>query len=126
VESKPRDANYRALAENLERLKGFRTPAGKKFKIVELPMPAPVAEGDHRVPASYANFLIVNGAVLVPTFRQRKRDAEACGIIGDCFPKREIVPVDAHDLIWGLGTLHCLSQQQPASAKPTAGRPARG
>jgi len=117
VEAKPRDANHRALAENLERLKGFRTPAGRKFKLVELPMPAAVAQGDHRVPASYANFLIVNGAVLVPTFRQRKRDAEACEIIGDCFPKREIVPVDAYELIWGLGTLHCLSQQQPAAVK---------
>lgn len=117
IEPKPRDANHRALAENLDRLHGFRTAAGRKFKIVELPMPAPVREGDKRAPASYVNFLIVNGAVLVPTFRQRKRDAEACEIIGDCFPKREIVSVDASELIWGLGTLHCLSQQQPAEGR---------
>jgi agmatine deiminase len=114
VESDPRDVNYRALAENLERLKSFRTPAGRKFQIVELPMPKPVAFHGLRVPASYANFLIINGAVLVPTFRQRKRDAEACAVIGGCFPGRKIVPVDCYYLIWGLGTLHCLSQQQPA------------
>jgi agmatine deiminase len=121
VEPKPRDPNHRPLAENLERLKDFRTAEGKRLKIVPLPMPAPVVIQEQRVPASYANFLIVNGAVLVPTFRQRKRDAEACDIIGSCFRGREIVPVDAYDLIWGLGTLHCLSQQQPAAGK-LAGR----
>jgi agmatine deiminase len=66
------------------------------------------------VPASYANFLVVNGAVLVPQFRQKHRDAAACAILGDCFPGREIIPIDCYHLIWGLGTLHCLSQQQPA------------
>jgi len=122
IEAKPRDANYRALAENLERLRSFRTPAGKKFKIVPLPMPKPVAAGEQRVPASYANFLILNGAVLVPTFRQRQGDAAACEVLADCFPKREIVPVDASAIIWGLGTLHCLSQQQPASVKSPAAK----
>jgi len=66
------------------------------------------------VPASYANFLIINGAVLVPQFRQKRRDAEARAILGDCFKGREIVPIDCYHLIWGLGTLHCISQQQPA------------
>jgi agmatine deiminase len=66
------------------------------------------------VPASYANFLVLNGAVLVPTFRQPKRDDEACAILRGCFPDREIVPVDCYHLIWGGGSLHCLSQQQPA------------
>lgn len=113
VESNPHDANYRALQENLERLRSFRTPAGKKFEIVSIPMPHRVAFQGQRVPASYANFLIVNGAVLVPTFRQRRRDAEACEIIGSCFPDRQVVRVDCYHLIWGLGTLHCLSQQQP-------------
>ncbi len=117
VERNRRDPNHALLAENLERLKSFRTPAGRKFKLVELPMPAPVLIRGERVPASYANFLIVNGAVLVPTFRQRQRDAEACDILRACFKGREIVPVDAFELIWGLGTLHCLSQQQPASGK---------
>ena len=124
VETDRHDSNYRALAANHERLKSFRTPAGKRFKIVPLPMPRPVEFMGQRVPASYANFLIVNGAVIVPTFRQRKRDAEACEIIGSCFPRRKVVPVDCYYLIWGLGTLHCLSQQQPASAEPTAGRSA--
>lgn len=114
VERSARDTNYRALAANRERLAGLRTPEGKRFRIVELPMPRAVVIKGARVPASYANFLIVNGAVLVPTFRQKKRDAEACEILGDCFRGREVVPVDCLDLIWGLGTLHCLSQQQPA------------
>lgn len=114
VEPNRKDKNHAILAENLERLKSFRTPAGKKFDIVELPMPKPFGFNRQRVPASYANFLIINGAVLVPTFRQPTRDARACEIIGDCFPGREIVPIDCYHLIWGLGTLHCISQQQPA------------
>lgn len=114
VEANPRDANHRILSDNWIRLQTFRTPAGRKYDLVPLPMPAPVVVRGQRVPASYANFLIVNGAVLVPTFRQRRNDAQACAILGECFPGREIVPVDAFHLIWGLGTLHCLSQQQPA------------
>ncbi len=113
VEPNSRDANHRYLADNLERLRSFRTPAGKKFAIVELPMPKPMSVDGQRVPASYANFLIINGAVLVPQFRQKKLDAAARAIIGDCFPGREVVPIDCSDLIWGLGTLHCISQQQP-------------
>lgn len=114
VEPNTRDPNHAILSDNLERLRSFRTPSGKKFDLVELPMPKPFAFQGQRVPASYANFLIINGAVLVPVFRQRKRDAEACAIIGSCFPGREVIPIDCHDLIWGLGTLHCISQQQPA------------
>jgi agmatine deiminase len=113
VEPNKRDPNHRYLADNLERLRGFRTPAGRKFDLVELPMPQPIAVGGQRVPASYANFLVINGAVLVPQFRQQKPDAAARAIIGDCFPGREVVPIDCADLIWGLGTLHCISQQQP-------------
>lgn len=114
VERNRRDPNHRPLAANLERLRGFRTPAGGNFDIVELPMPAPVAFRGQRVPASYANFLVVNGAVLMPTFRQPRRDSAACALLRDCFPGREVVPIDCHEIIWGLGTLHCLSQQQPA------------
>lgn len=114
VESNRRDPNHKLLAENLERLRGFRTPAGKKFDLVELPMPKPFGFRGQLVPASYANFLIINGAVLVPQFRQPKRDAAAREIIGSCFPGREVVPIDCYHLIWGLGTLHCISQQQPA------------
>ncbi len=114
VEPNGRDPNHALLAANLDRLKTFRTPAGRPFDLVELPMPRPFAFEGQRVPASYANFLIINGAVLVPTFRQLRRDAAACEIIGSCFPGREVVPIDCYDLIWGLGTLHCISQQQPA------------
>ncbi len=124
VEPRQRDPNHKFLRENLERLRGFRTLAGGKFELVELPMPESFGFRGQRVPASYANFLIINGAVLVPQFRQKKRDAAARAIIGDCFKGREIVPIDCYQLIWGLGTLHCISQQQPASAKATAGRPA--
>jgi agmatine deiminase len=114
AESNPRDANFRILREVWERLESFRTPRGGKFRLVKLPMPAPVRFQGRRVPATYANFLIINGAVLVPTFRQPKRDAAACAILAACFPGREIIPIDCYHLIWGLGTLHCISQQQPA------------
>jgi agmatine deiminase len=109
-----RDANHRPLRDVWERLETFRTPAGKRFELVPLPMPRAFGFDGQRVPASYANFLVINGAVLVPTFRQPKRDAEACAVLTACFPGREIVPVDCRDLIWGLGAIHCLTQQQPA------------
>jgi len=114
VERNQRDANCRPLKENLERLKGFRMPGGRRFRIVELPMPRPSYFRGQRLAASYANFLVINGAVLVPTFRQPKRDAEAVEIIGSCFPGREVIPIDCARLIVGGGTLHCISQQQPA------------
>lgn len=120
VEPNERDKNHKILAENLERLKSFRTPEGKKFSIVELPMPKPFAFQRQRVPASYANFLLINGAVLMPTFRQKVRDAQALEIVGSCFPGREAIGIDCYHLIWGLGTLHCLSQQQPAAGSPAA------
>lgn len=114
VERNPRDANYAPLKMNLERLRGLRTPAGKEFRIVELPMPAAVYCERQRLPATYANFLVINGAVLMPAFRQPRRDAEAEEILAGCFPRREIIPIDCRELVWGLGTLHCISQQQPA------------
>ncbi|MFZ9683383.1 MAG: agmatine deiminase family protein [Cephaloticoccus sp.] len=114
VEANKRDPNHKILEENLARLRAFRTPAGKPFDIVTLPMPKPFGFQGQQVPASYANFLIINGAVLVPQFRQPRRDAEALKIVGSCFPDREAIGIDCYHLIWGLGTLHCLSQQQPA------------
>jgi agmatine deiminase len=114
TESNPREANHKILRTVWERLESFRTPAGGKFELVALPLPRPFAFQGRRVPATYANFLVINGAVLVPTFRQKKRDAEACAILGTCFPGREIIPIDCYHLIWGLGSLHCISQQQPA------------
>jgi agmatine deiminase len=115
AEPNPRDPNHRPLMENLERLRSLRTPSGGRFRIVELPMPAPVARRGSRLPASYANFLIINGAVLVPAFRQPRRDREAADRLRSCFPGREVIPIDCLELVRGLGTLHCISQQQPAS-----------
>ncbi|HEY1792305.1 MAG TPA: agmatine deiminase family protein [Opitutaceae bacterium] len=115
AEDSPSDVNYRALRDNLERLRSFRTPGGRPFRVVELPMPEPCYRGSYRLPASYANFLIINGAVLMPTFGQRSRDRKAAEILASCFPGREIVPIDCLELVWGLGTLHCISQQQPAA-----------
>jgi agmatine deiminase len=114
VERNPREKNHRALRDNLERLHALRTPAGRKFRIVELPMPLPCVCDGQQMPASYANFLILNGAVLMPAFRQPKRDATAAEVLASCFPGREIIPVDCLELVWGRGTLHCISQQQPA------------
>jgi len=121
VEPNRRDPNHAILAENLARLQGFRTPTGGRFELVPLPMPRPFAFAGQRVPASYANFLVINGAVLVPQFRQPRRDAAARAIIGGCFPGREVVGIDCHELIWGLGTLHCISQQQPQGTRGPAG-----
>ena len=77
-------------------------------------MPAPCERRGRRLPASYANFLVVNGAVLMPTFRQPRRDRAAAEVLESCFPGRVVVPIDCLELVWGLGTLHCISQQQPA------------
>ncbi|HKB92284.1 MAG TPA: agmatine deiminase family protein, partial [Opitutaceae bacterium] len=114
IERNKRDKNYPILQENLERLYSLRTPGGEKFKIVELPMPKPCFCKGQQMPASYANFLIINGAVLMPAFRQPRRDREAAEVLADCFPGREIISIDCLEMVWGLGTLHCLSQQQPA------------
>jgi agmatine deiminase len=114
LERNRRDPNHRVLAENLERLRSFRTPSGGRFTIAELPMPKTVFCDGQPMPASYANFLVINGAVLMPTFRQPRRDREAAEVLAGCFPGREIVPIDCLELVWGLGTLHCISQQQPA------------
>ncbi|MFZ3215970.1 MAG: agmatine deiminase family protein [Candidatus Acidiferrales bacterium] len=107
------DANYRPLEENRERLRGARLEDGSKFDVVSLPMPAPLYFEGVRLPASYANFYIANSAVLVPTFND-PNDRVALGILGEIFPGRAVVGIHAVDLVWGFGTLHCLTQQQPA------------
>ena len=112
VETRKRDANYKALQNNLKRLENARLENGAKPKIVPLPMPDPIVFEGIRLPASYANFLILNKAVLVPTFNDSK-DAEALNILSSCFNGRQVIPINAIDLIWGFGTLHCLSQQIP-------------
>lgn len=107
------DANYNALKENWERLDGMKLRDGSKVQIVELPMPAPVLFDGRRLPASYANFYIANAAVLVPTFND-PNDRVALGILSELIDDRPVVGIHAVDLVWGLGTLHCLTQQQPA------------
>jgi len=119
VEPNASDPNHEPLAENLARLKAARTPDGKQFTVVELPMPRPVVFRGQRLPASYANFYIANGLVLVPTFND-PNDRIALGILAEVFPGREVIGVHAVDLVWGLGTLHCMTQQQPAAAAPEA------
>jgi agmatine deiminase len=114
VERNPRDPNHGPLSENLERLRSLRTPSGGRFTIAELPMPAPVRYRGKMLPASYANFLVINGAVLMPAFGQPRRDREAAEVLASCFRGREVVPIDCLELVRGLGTLHCISQQQPA------------
>jgi agmatine deiminase len=107
------DANHRPLEENWERLRGARLEDGSKVEAVELPMPVPLYFEGVRLPASYANFYITNAAVLVPTFND-PNDRVALGILGELFPGRAVVGIHAVDLVWGFGTLHCLTQQQPA------------
>lgn len=114
TEKDPADENYAILQENLQRLKSFTLLNGKKPEVVELPMPAPVVWDGQRLPASYANFYIGNGAVYVPVFRDPVNDPQALQIIQRCFPDRRIYGIDSTDLIWGLGSFHCLSQQEPA------------
>jgi agmatine deiminase len=109
------DANHRALEENRERLEGARLEDGSRPDVVHLPMPAPVVFGGQRLPASYANFYVCNAAVLVPTFDDRN-DRIALGVLAELFPDRPVVGIHALDLVWGLGTLHCLSQQEPRAA----------
>jgi agmatine deiminase len=113
VEEDPSDANYAILRENLERLRLMRDPAGRRFRIVELPMPGVVEYHGQRLPASYANFYIANGIVLLPTFRH-KNDRVALEILQREFPDRRVIGVDSTELIWGLGSFHCLTQQEPA------------
>ncbi|MDP5169233.1 MAG: agmatine deiminase family protein [Bacteroidia bacterium] len=112
VESNPEDENYAILQENLEMLHALRLPDGRALNIVELPMPDPVIYDGQRLPASYANFYIGNAVVVVPTFRC-EQDLEALRILRNCFTDRLVVGLDSTDIIWGLGSFHCLSQQEP-------------
>jgi agmatine deiminase len=107
------DDNHAPLQENLERLQGMTDATGAKLDVVKLPMPAPVVFDGVRLPASYANFYIANGIVLVPTFND-PNDRKALGILGELFADREVMGIHAVDLVWGLGTLHCMSHEEPA------------
>jgi agmatine deiminase len=112
-EKNPNDANYRPLEESWERVKDIRLEDGSKIEAIEIPLPSPLFFDGMRLPASYANFYITNGAVLMPTFND-PNDRVALGILAELFPGRKVCGIHAVDLVWGFGTLHCLTQQQPA------------
>ncbi len=109
------DENYRPLQENRERLQGVRLANRKKLNVVALPMPAPLYFRGLRLPASYANFYITNQSVLVPTFND-PNDRIALGILSELFPQRKVIGIHSVDLVWGFGTLHCLSHEVPLAA----------
>jgi len=115
VEPNERDENYSALHHNLGRLRAARDQDGQRLNIVEIPMPRPVVFESRRLPASYANFYIANGVVLVPVFND-PNDRAALNTLAQLFPTREIVPIYSGDLIWGFGALHCMTQQEPKTA----------
>lgn len=112
VEEDRSDENYELLQRNLKALRAMRLIHGKQLNVIELPMPDPVIYEDQRLPASYANFYIANRSVIVPVFNCRQ-DERALQIIEECFPTRRVVGIDSTDIIWGLGSFHCLSQQEP-------------
>ena len=111
-EDNSKDDNYIPLKENYERLQDAKLEDGSKPEIIKLPMPSPVIFKGERLPASYANFYISNYAVLVPTFND-PNDRKALGIISEFFPERNVIGIHSVDLVWGLGTLHCLTHEQP-------------
>ena len=113
VEENKQDENYKPLRENLKLLNKMRLENGKQMTVIELPMPSRVVYEGQRLPASYANFYISNNYVVVPTYRDEK-DITAIDILQQCFPDRKVIGLDSWDLIWGLGSFHCLSQQEPA------------
>jgi agmatine deiminase len=115
-EPDPTDDNHQRSVDNRERLEHAASKVKGGLRIVELPYPRPVIMDGERLPASYANFYIANGIVLVPTFNDRN-DRIALDILAECFPSREVVGIHAVDLVWGLGTLHCLTQQQPEARR---------
>jgi agmatine deiminase len=114
IESDPNDPNYEPLRENIRRLRAATDQNGKPLAFIELPMPSPVVFEGRRLPASYANFYIANGIVLVPVFND-PNDRVALDILADLFPDREIVGIYSGDLIWGFGAMHCMTQQQPGT-----------
>jgi agmatine deiminase len=119
VETNSADDNYEPLQENFQRLREFTDLEGRELEIVPLPMPLPQYLDGQRLPVSYANFFIANGLVLVPTFND-PNDRVALGTLSDLFPGRKVVGIHAVDLVWGLGTLHCMTQQEPSAAMAQA------
>jgi agmatine deiminase len=121
VEEDPHDINYEVLQDNYRRLQAATDQHGRALRVIPLPMPGPVGPPSARLPASYANFYIANGVVLVPTY-DHPNDQCALMILQQVFPDRRVLGLPCEPLVWGLGAIHCVTQQQPA---PTpSGRPA--
>jgi agmatine deiminase len=114
IEDDPKDENYKILQENLKRLRKLKDQDGRPFEIVEIPMPGVVEHDGQRLPATYVNFYFVNGALLVPTYRHKTNDKKALNILQRHLPNHQVIGIDCVELIWGLGAIHCLSQQQPS------------
>ena len=114
VEEDRGEANYAALQENLERLRRMKDQEGRALRVETLPMPKPVYFSGQRLPASYGNFYIANGLVIAPTFNDAN-DRVALNTLTGLFPGREVVGIHCRDLVLGLGTLHCMTQQEPAA-----------
>ena len=114
IEEDPKDENYAALKENRRRLDDLRDQDGRPFRIVEIPMPGVIEYAAQRLPATYANFLFINGAVLVPIYRHKKNDKRALDILQQHLPRHKVIGIDCVELIWGQGAIHCMTQQQPA------------
>ena len=113
VEDDPRDENFEALQENLRRLEGMTDQDGRSLRVVPLPMPPPSFYEGERLPASYANFYIANGVVLLPAY-ETTRDEAARRVLQSLFPTRRVTLIESRDLVWGLGSFHCVTQQWPA------------
>jgi agmatine deiminase len=113
VEPDHGDPNHQPLEENLRALRTFTTEDGRPLEVLEIPMPPRVEKEGMRLPASHLNFYIGNRVVLMPAFGGVS-DATAAGVLQRCFPNRRVVAIDCRELVWGLGALHCLTQQQPA------------
>ena len=112
IEDDPKDENYRVLRDNRRKLDELRDQSGRSFEVIEIPMPGLLEHDGQRLPATYVNFYFVNGALLVPTFRDRN-DKRALRILQDHLPNHKVIGIDCIELIWGLGAIHCLTQQQP-------------
>jgi agmatine deiminase len=113
-EADPADANHRRSLDNLKRLERATDARGRPLRVVTLPFPRPVMMDGQRLPASYANFYVANGVVIVPTFNDAN-DRVALDTLASLFPDRRVLGIHAVDLVWGMGTLHCLTQQQPSA-----------
>jgi len=113
IEEDPKDENYKVLRDNRRQLDELRDQDGRPFDVIEIPMPRAVVHDGQRLPATYVNFYFVNGALLVPTFRDKRNDRRAISILQEHLPNHKVIGIDCTELIWGLGAIHCLTQQQP-------------